>query len=93
MARRSKNSILILVVLLVVIAIVAWSCTRKKNENMLHAPPQASSSHTSSIPQMPIRPQNSPQLDYEMIYGNPQDSFGVGPGASVDTTNEWTLLG
>lgn len=96
MARRSKNSILILVILVVIVGVIAWSCTRNKNENMTSQPQKQSSSTTrraSSTPQMPVQAQNPPDMDYEMIYGNPRDSFGIGAGAAAETTNEWTLLG
>lgn len=92
---NGKNNMIILIVLLIIIGFVSWSIIRRSNSNKerMTNPGKMAYEGAEYIPeQMSNQAIFEPELDYETIYGGANDNFGMGPGASSETTNDLTLL-
>jgi len=94
MGRIQQNNILILGALLVLILIIAWLATRnpEKEEMTTHTTHLNATKLDGEMPVNAVAEPNIDAGDYEILYGQGQDGFGIGPGTSLKTTNEWSLL-
>ena len=86
-SKLDKNKgFIILVILLGLVLLIGWSYVKnnggKTTEGMMNI----------DYDMMPPQATNAPEFDYDLIYGDPTDGFGMGAGASEQTTNDWTLL-
>jgi len=85
MAFKLESDIILLLILLALVFLIAWFAVRKgnkKTEGMMNI----------DYDMMPPDATHAPEFEAEMVYGDPTDSFGMGAGASEQTTNDWTLL-
>jgi hypothetical protein len=93
-SRLGKSNYTILIVLLALVVLVSWLAIKNSpSSEGLELPPSLNTQSMGpppiEVPQFAADPE---AMDYQLIYGQAQDGVGMGPGASLQTTNDWSLL-